>query len=199
MRRRLLRFDDAITHVAVLYSTQYSWTTRISPACSHLSNVIPTDAPQFQEWIQYRDGNRSLARELPIRKRKASGPELRRLAARNACQAWNTVGRINQTKPMLSFSNIGKRKWYDVMVSVVDEQKRRVGTTPLDSALLCTAIQKHAEAASVAVLPLLGGHFRRSRRQPRNVGDVDLLVSRANQKTAAVGSGKPFGSRSGGA
>jgi hypothetical protein len=72
------------------------------------------------------------------------------------------------------------------MMGVIDQQKRCVRAAPLDAALLGAAVEQHAEAARVAILPLLRGHFLSRGRQPGHVLDVKLLVERADDKSTTV-------------
>ncbi|KAF1030541.1 MAG: hypothetical protein GAK37_01254 [Pseudomonas sp.] len=72
-----------------------------------------------------------------------------------------------------------------VVVCIHHQQQRGIGAGAADAGFLGAAVQQHAQAAAVAVLPLLGGHLVAVRRKPRHVLDPDVFVVVAHQKTPA--------------
>src|SRR5205823_5829331 len=79
-----------------------------------------------------------------------------------------------------------QREVHDIVVSVVDQEHRRVGSPTFDACLLCAAVEKHAEATRVAILPLLGGHLIPRGSEPGDVLDIKLLVVVADHKPTTV-------------
>src|SRR4051812_11933387 len=70
-------------------------------------------------------------------------------------------------------------------MSISDDQQGGVIAYAADAGFLRTAVQQHAEASAMWVLPILRRHFLAAWCQPGNVFDADLLVVRAREEPAA--------------
>src|SRR5207245_11280515 len=70
---------------------------------------------------------------------------------------------VDQIVPFGAFRHHRQRKVHDVEVSVVNQQKRRIRTTTLDSTFLGPSIENNPETACVGILPLLRGDRKSTR------------------------------------
>ncbi|MNP54225.1 hypothetical protein D3C76_1487650 [compost metagenome] len=86
---------------------------------------------------------------------------------------------------MFTFRHLRQREIDHVMVGVDDQQQGGIGARPADARDLGAAIHEHAQAATMAVLPLFGGHFAGIGRQPGDVLDADVFVEITDQKAPA--------------
>lgn len=94
------------------------------------------------------------------------------------------------TKPTCPFRHRRKHEIDDIEMSVVHDQQGCIRSPPPDPAFLGATVQQHAEAANIVIVPLLDRHFRSGRRKPGDVLDIQLLIVRADDETAAKQNGK---------
>src|SRR4029077_8247244 len=69
-----------------------------------------------------------------------------------------------------------------VLPAVEDDEQRRLMTALLDAALLRAAVEQHAEAACVGILPLRLGHLLAGGTDPGHVLDAQLLAMDAGEE-----------------
>ncbi|MNG04996.1 hypothetical protein D3C84_881660 [compost metagenome] len=71
------------------------------------------------------------------------------------------------------------------MVGVDHQQQRRIAALASNAGFLGAAVHEHAQAATMAVLPLLNGHLAAVGGQPGHVLDADILVVVTHQEPSA--------------
>ena len=80
----------------------------------------------------------------------------------------------------------GKCEIDHVMVRVQHQQRRRVHRRALDAAGLRAAVQQHAEAARVGILPLVILDVLAGRRQPADIAHIQFGIILAGQEARAA-------------
>src|SRR6185312_3676845 len=93
---------------------------------------------------------------------------------------------VDQQLPIAAVRNLRQGELDAVVPGIEDDQQRRILAALADAARPGAAVEQHAKAAGVAVLPTLLGHLGPGRIEPGDVADAELLVEIASQETAAA-------------
>ena len=116
---------------------------------------------------------------------RASGDRVLMLEIKAFLATHSRVVGVEQACPELALRH-RRQAEIDLIVMGVDHQQQRgVGPGTTNPGFLGAAIHQHAQAAALAVFPLLGGHFVAIRREPGDVLHADVFVVVAHQETPA--------------
>src|SRR6185295_1568038 len=89
---------------------------------------------------------------------------------------------VCEQAPLAAAVDLGQVELHHVLPAVEDDQQRRLVAALLDAALLRAAVEQHAEAARIRLLPLRLGHLLARGTDPGCVLDAQLLVEEAAEE-----------------
>src|SRR5918997_6006035 len=83
---------------------------------------------------------------------------------------------VGAQRPALAAGRRRQLEVHHVLPRIEDDEQRRELAAAADTGLLGAAVEQHAEAAAVGVVPVLLAHFVAVRVDPSDVLDLELLV-----------------------